>query len=123
MLQAIETTVGASAILLLRSGARPTNLTDASTGTVLSTINLPADYMAAPANGVVAMQGTWQDTSADAAGTIGHYELRKSDTTTITERGTVTATGGGGDLQVDNTVVAAAQQVTITAWSRTAGNP
>ena len=35
------------------------------------------------------------------------------------EEGTVTATGGGGDLTLDNTSITAGQTVTITAWNRT----
>jgi hypothetical protein len=37
-------------------------------------------------------------------------------------RGTVTATGGGGDMTVDNTSFAAAQAFTVTAFSITDGN-
>lgn len=121
MLDAIETAIGASPTLLLRSGAKPTNITDASTGTVISTIAPQADFMATAASGTKAKSGTWQDTSADSAGTIGHYEIRDSGTA-VRSRGTVTATGGGGDLEVDNTVVAAGQTITITAFSWTAQN-
>jgi hypothetical protein len=35
------------------------------------------------------------------------------------EEGTVTATGGGGDLTLDNTSITAGQTVTITSWTRT----
>jgi hypothetical protein len=38
-------------------------------------------------------------------------------------QGTVTASGGGGDLTVDNTSIAPAQIVTVTAFQITAGNP
>jgi hypothetical protein len=121
-LDAFENTVGASAIMKLRSGAKPADCAAADSGTVISTINLPADWMSAAASGVKSKSGTWEDTSADNAGTIGHYRIYSSDGTTCHEQGTVTATGGGGDLTVDNTVVAAGQQVTITAYSKTAGN-
>jgi len=33
----------------------------------------------------------------------------------------VTATGGGGDITLDNAVIAVAQQVTITAFSLSMG--
>lgn len=121
-LDALETAIGASAILKFRSGAKPTNITDASSGTVLATLNLPADWLAAASGGVKNKSGTWQDLSADAAGTIGHFEITASDGTTVHMRGTVTATGGGGDMTVDNTVVAAAQEVTVTSFGITSGN-
>ena len=36
--------------------------------------------------------------------------------------GVVTATGGGGDMTVDNTSIVILQTVTITAFTITAGN-
>lgn len=121
-LDAIETAIGVSAILKLRSGAKPTNITDASSGTVLATLNLPSDWLGAASGGVKSKSGTWEDVSADAAGTIGHFEITASDGTTQHMRGTVTATGGGGDMTVDNTVVAAAQDVLVTSFGITSGN-
>lgn len=121
-LDAIETAVGVSAILKLRSGAAPANCAAADSGTVLATLNLPSDWMSAASSGTKAKLGTWQDTSADATGTIAHYRLYASDGTTCHEQGTVTATGGGGDLTVDNTSVSTGQVVTITTWSYTDGN-
>jgi hypothetical protein len=121
-LDAIEAAIGAGAILKFRSGAKPTNITDASAGTVIATLNLPADYMANASGGTKSKSGTWQDLSADAAGTIGHFEITASDGTTVHMRGTVTATGGGGDMTVDNTVVAAGQEVSVTSFGITSGN-
>ena len=121
-LDAVETEAGASAIMKLRSGAQPASCATADSGTVISTINLPADWMAAAASGTKAKSGTWQDTSADAAGTLGHWRLYKSDGTTCVAQGSITATGGGGDLTVDNTVVAAGQNITVTGFTWTEGN-
>lgn len=123
MLDAIETTIGVSAILKIRTGAQPANCAAADAGTVLATLNLPSDYMSAASAGVKAKLGTWEDTSADAAGTAAHYRLYASDGTTCHEQGTVTLTGGGGDITVDNTNFQAGQDFLITAWSKTAGNP
>lgn len=122
-LDAVETTIGASAVLKIRTGAAPANCAAADTGTVLATLNLPADYMAAASAGQKAKLGTWQDASADAAGTAAHFRLYASDGTTCHMQGTVTATGGGGDLTVDNTSFAAGQAFTVTSFVITAGNP
>lgn len=119
---AVETTIGTSAILKLRTGAPPVDCAAADSGTALATINLPSDWAADASGGAKAKAGTWQDTSADATGTIGHYRLYASDGTTCHEQGTVTITGGGGDMTVDNTSVASGQQVTITAHTLTEGN-
>lgn len=118
-LDAIETTVGVSPTLEIRTGAAPANCAAAATGTVLATMTLPSDWMAAAASGSKALSGTWQDASADAAGTAGHFRINAGATCHI--QGTVTATGGGGDMQLDNVSIAAAQQVTITAFTLTAG--
>ena len=121
-LDQIETVVGTSAVLKLRTGAPPANVAAADSGTVVATLNLPSDWMAAAASGSKAKSGTWEDTSADAAGTIGHWRLYQSDGTTPHLQGTVTNTGGGGDLTVQNVVVEAGQAITITSFSISAGN-
>ena len=121
-LDAIETAIGTSAVLKIRTGSPPTNITDADSGTVLATLSLPSDWMAAASSGSKAKTGTWQDASADAAGTAGHFRIYASDGTTQHIQGTVTGTGGGGDMELDNTSIASAQQVTITSFSLTDGN-
>ena len=121
-LDAIETTTGASAILYMRSGAAPANCAAADTGTVLATVNLPADWMAAAAAGSKAMSGTWQDAAADATGVAAHFRIKDSTGTTCHMQGTVTATGGGGDMTVDNTSFAVGQNFTITGFTLTDGN-
>lgn len=121
-LDVVETTIGASAILKIRSGTVPASCATADAGTVLATCNLPADYMAAAASGAKAKSGTWEDTSADATGTAAHFRLYASNGTTCHAQGTVTATGGGGDMTVDSTSFTAGQAFTITGFTLTAGN-
>ena len=121
-LDAIETTIGTSPILEIRSGPPPANCAAPDQGTVLATLNLPSDWMAPAANGVKQMAGTWQDLSADATGQAGHFRIKNSAGTVCHIQGTVTATGGGGDMEVDNVNFAAGQQFTITAFQITAGN-
>ena len=120
-LDAIETATGASAVLKVRTGAQPATCATADSGTVLATLALPADWMAAASGGTKALAGSWADASADAAGTAGHYRIYASNGVTCHMQGSVTATGGGGDLQVDNTVFASGQSFTITAFTWTAG--
>lgn len=121
-LDAIETAVGVSAILKIRTGAAPANCAAADTGTVLSTINLPSDWMAAASGGAKAKSGTWEDVSADATGTAGFFRIYDSGGVTCHMQGTVTVSGGGGDMTVDNTSFAAGQDFTITGFTLTAGN-
>jgi hypothetical protein len=117
-----ETTIGTSAILRMRSGTVPANCAAADSGTVLATVNLPSDWMSAASSGSKTLFGTWQDTSADATGTVGHFRIYDSAGTTCHMQGTVTATGGGGDMTVDNTSFASGQQFTVNSFTITAGN-
>lgn len=120
-LDAIETAIGASAILKIRSGAAPADCGTADAGTVLATLTLPSDWLAAASGGSKSKSGTWEDTSADATGTAGHFRIYASDGTTVHMQGTITATGGGGDMTLDNTSIASGQQVTITSFTISAG--
>ena len=121
-LDAIETTIGTSAVLKIRTGSAPANVATADSGTVLASLTLPSDWMAAASSGSKALTGTWQDASADATGTAAHFRIYASDGTTAHMQGTVTATGGGGDLTLDNTSIASGQSVTISSFSLTDGN-
>lgn len=121
-LDAIETAIGASPIMRIRTGAAPASCATADSGTVLATLTLPADWMADAASGSKSMSGTWQDASADASGTAGHFRIYDASGTTCHLQGTVTATGGGGDLQVDNVNFATGQSFTVTSFTLTDGN-
>ena len=117
-LDAIEVTVSTSPTLEIRSGTAPANCAAADSGTVLATLALPSDWMGAAANGTKALAGTWQDASADASGTAGHFRLKQG--TTCHLQGSVATSGG--DMNLDNTVINSGQQVTITGFTLTAGN-
>lgn len=119
-LDTLETTIGASPTMEIRSGSVPANCAAADTGTVLATIALPADWMAPASNGSKALSGTWQDAAADAAGTAGHFRIKAGATCHL--QGTITASGGGGDMTVDNTNFAVGQTVNITGFTITRGN-
>ena len=118
-LDQIETTISTSPTLEIRSGSVPANCAAASTGTVLATIVLPSDWLTAASGGSKTISGTWQDASADATGTAGYFRISQGATCHI--QGTVTATGGGGDMTLDSVSITAAQQVNITAFTITAG--
>lgn len=121
-LDAIESTVSTAPIMRIRTGAAPTDCATADSGTVLAALTLPSDWMAAASGGTKSMSGTWQDASADASGTAAHWRLYDSAGTTCHAQGTVTATGGGGDMTLDNVVLASGQQFNITTFTLTDGN-
>ncbi len=122
-LDVIETTIGTSAILKIRTGAPPANCAAADSGTVLSTVNLPSDWMAAAASGEKLKSGTWEDTSADATGTAEHFRIYDSGGSTCHIQGTVTSVATGtGDMLVDNDAFAAGQNFTVSSFKITSAN-
>ena len=121
-LDAVETTVGTSAIIRIRTGAAPANCGTADSGTVVATLNLPSDWKAAASGGTKSLAGSWQDLSADATGTAAHFRLYDSGGTVCHLQGTVTATGGGGDMEVSSTSFTAGQSFTISTFTLTDGN-
>ena len=121
-LDAIETAIGTSAVLKIRTGSAPANVATADSGTVLATLNLPSDWMAAASSGAKALSGSWSDSSADATGTAAHFRIYASDGTTAHMQGTVTATSGGGDMEVQNTSFTSGQAFSVTAFTLTDGN-
>lgn len=122
ILDAIETAVGASAKLELRTGAMPANCAAATTGTLVASMTLPADWMSAAAAGSKAKLGTWQDASADNAGTVGYFRIFDNAGTTCHMQGTVTITGGGGDMTLQAVIISAGQSITITTFTLTQPN-
>jgi hypothetical protein len=116
MLDAIETDLGASPVMYLRSGSPPATCAGADTGTLISTIAMAANAFADAASWAKAISGALQDASADAQGTLGHWRIKTSGAVTKVQ-GTITATGGGGDMTVDNTSVNAGQQIDVSSFS------
>jgi hypothetical protein len=81
ILDVIESHIGVSPTLEIRSGPPPANCAAADTGTLLASMVLPSDWMAAAASGSKALLGTWQDASADATGVAGHYRIKAASVT------------------------------------------
>lgn len=119
MLDSFESTISTSAVLKIRTGSAPANVATADSGTVLATLSLPSDWMAAASGGSKAKSGTWSDASADNTGTAAHFRVYASDGTTAHMQGTVTADGGGGDMTVDNTSFTSGQSFTINTFTLT----
>lgn len=120
-LDAYETAVGVSAKLHIYSGSPPANCAAADTGTLLATLSLPSDWMANASGGSKGLAGSWTGTGS-AAGTAGYFRIKDSTNTTCHMQGTVTLTGGGGDMTMDNTNIASGQSITVNSFNLTAGN-
>lgn len=95
ILQAIETTWGASAIIVGCTGAPPATPATAESGTRIAQGTLPADPLTAPSGGASAKNGTWTLTGLAAAGAganLGYYRIYDSAGTVCMEQGTITNT-------------------------------
>jgi len=120
-LDAFETTAGATAKLRILTGTQPASCATAQSGTLLCEMTLPSDWLAAASSGSKAKAGTWSGT-ATAAGTAGYFRIVDNAGTTCHQQGSITATSGGGDMELDNTSIAVSQTVTVTSYSVTDGN-
>jgi hypothetical protein len=124
-LDQLESTTGVSARLHLYSGTVPANCATAASGTKLLDFALPSDWMNAASAGSKTKLGTWTGTGLAGAGAgtaAGYFRIYDTGNTTCHMQGTVTATGGGGDMTLDNTSIALNQTVTIQTFTVNAGN-
>jgi hypothetical protein len=117
-LDAIETDVSTSPTLEIRTGAAPADCATADSGTLLATVALPSDWMAAASSGAKAKSGTWA-VAAAAAGVAAHFRIKTSGGVCKLQ-GTVGL--GSGDLSLDNTNIAVGQTVTVSSFTITDGN-
>lgn len=118
-LDAIESTIGASAKLRIYTGTVPANCAAAATGTLLIEIALPSDWMNAASGASKTKLGTWSG-SATGTGTAGYFRIVDNAGTTTGLQGTVGTSGA--DLIVDNTSINATQTVTINTFTLNAAN-
>jgi hypothetical protein len=123
-LDAIETAIGTSPKLQLRSGTLPANTAATDAGNLLVEIALPSDWLETAATGVKTIKGIWTGTGTAAAGggsNAGHFRIKNTAGTLTHVQGTITITGAGGDMELDNPNIAQNQSVTVTTFTLTAG--
>lgn len=119
-LDAIETAIGTAAKLMLYSGAMPANCAAALSGnTLLVEYDLGSDWMSNAAGGVKALAGLPIVVAGIGAGNASFYRFYATDGVTCHEQGTISATGGGGDMILDNVNIAVGQNVQIVSFSKT----
>lgn len=115
-----ETSIGTSAVVKVFTGSAPADCATADSGTLLVEFDLASDWAAAASSGSKALSSTPISATAGADGTAGYYRIYESTATTCHEQGSVTATGGGGDMTIDNASITTGQTVKITGWTKTA---
>ena len=98
---ALATSLGAGSIIEIRSGAKPATPETAASGTLLASITISGSWTSTLGVLTAADPGA---VSPAASGTAGHVRVKQSGGTAVLD-GTVTATGGGGDLQLGSTTI------------------
>ena len=120
-LNEISTDVGTSPYFVLFTGAEPAHCATPSSGTQLNSDQLPSTWMASAAAGTASKTGTWT-LNGTTGGTAGYFRIYDSGSATCYIQGSVTITGGGGDLTMDNNIVANGQVITVNTFTITGGN-
>ena len=118
-LDQIETTISTAPLLYIRTGSAPADCATADSGSLLATITLPSDWLAAAASGSKAKSGTWS-VAASGTGTAAHFRIKDSGATTCHIQGTVGTSGT--DMIIDNTSINSGQTVTVSTFTLTDAN-
>lgn len=120
VLDAWESAMGTAVKVRVYSGSAPSAVGDSATGTLLVEYTLASDWASAASSGSKTLSSLPISGTASNSGTAGYYRIYASDGTTCHEQGTVTATGGGGDMTISNTSITSSQSVNITGFTLTA---
>lgn len=108
-----------AATIKIYTGPQPATGDTAPSGTLLVTFTCSDPSFSAAASGVITLDITPAiSATGAAAGTAGWFRLESSTPANVVD-GSVTATGGGGDLTVDNTSIAVGQTVNLTSGTIT----
>lgn len=103
----------------IRTGSQPATGNDVASGTLLATITLNDPGFGAAASGTATADVSPALTAAAVAtADAGWFRAYDSDDNAVID-GSVTATGGGGDMQLNTIALVTAVDVTITAWTIT----
>lgn len=111
--------VGGAGYLEIRTGSQPATANTAASGTLLGTLTLSATAFGAATTAspsVATAAAITSDTSADNSGTAGWFRAYNNAGTAIID-GSVTATGGGGDMTLDTVTIVAGGTIAITSWT------
>ena len=100
------------------TGTQPTNPNTAASGTLLCTFTLADPSFGAASTGSKTIQGTPLATTGVADGTAGWFRAADQSGDAVMD-GTVSATGGGGNLELNTTTVSTGLSVEITGGTVT----
>lgn len=118
-LDAVTAAIGTSGKLRIYDGTRPA--TGGTATTLLAELPLSATAAAAAASALLTLNAITADSSADATGTATWFRIVTSANAFVMD-GSVSATGGGGDLQLNSTALTAGGAVSVSSFTLAAAN-
>lgn len=110
-----------TALIDAGAGAGKLKIQTSGGATTLSTHALTDPSSAAASSGVLTLSAIADDTSADNTGTAAQFVLT-DDADSVIVTGSVTATSGGGDIELSSTSITAGDTVSISSLTITEGN-
>lgn len=116
-LDAVEADIGASPVLKIRTGTQPLDCATADSGTVVMSITLSSDWMDVASGGTKSFSDLPGTFTASGTGVGDHFRLYKSDGITCMMQGSVTLTGGGGNITMSNNNVVSGFTYTVNAFT------
>ncbi len=102
----------------VRTGAPPTNVADADSGTLLGTLFFSNPAFGAASTGVATASAITSDTTADASGDAGHFRVKNAAGTTIFQ-GTAGEAADTPDLTFDEKSIVAGGTIAISSFTVT----
>jgi hypothetical protein len=104
MMNEIATAAGSGAKILIYAGAQPSGGGSAAGNTLLGELSISGAFAGAATSGVLTLNATTQDSSANASGTATWFRVTTSADVWVFD-GDISGTGGNGDLIIDNTAI------------------
>lgn len=116
MVDRIDAGTGAGT-LKVRTGSPPTNVSDASSGTLLGTLTFSATAFGDSATGVATANAITSDTSADASGDAGYFRIYPgaAGDTAAEGQGTAGNSGDTPNLVFDNKTIVSGGTIAISS--------
>lgn len=109
---------GGAGVIEIRTGTQPASADSAATGTLLVTVTLSDPAFGPASNGTASLAGVPLSGTAVADGTAGWFRMLNGSGQTVLD-GSVSVTGGGGDLQLSTTTITTGLTVEITSGTVT----
>lgn len=107
--------------IAIRTGTEPTNVSDASSGTLLGTLTFSGTAFGAASSGVATAASITSDTDADASGDAGYFRCYQGAAadTAAEWQGKAGESGDSPEMTFDNKSIVAGGTIAISSFTFT----